>query len=117
MINIGTVMDSADFDSLKTARVGQSSDFKRFKDHIQKHVQAGAPLAWSLVVGKVEETPRLNQARGGHMRLIIGYSAQAEELFYTDSWGPGHELKRMKLDDAWAVTTGLYSVLPQNIRI
>ena len=46
------------------------------------------------------------------MRLIVGYNAKTEEILYSDSWGAGHELKRMKADDAWTITTGLMTVEP-----
>jgi hypothetical protein len=46
------------------------------------------------------------------MRLIIGYNTKTQEVLYTDSWGAGHELKRMAAADAWTITTGLTSVEP-----
>jgi len=46
------------------------------------------------------------------MRLIIGYNAKTNEILYSGSWGMGHELKRMPLADAWAITTGLCTVEP-----
>jgi hypothetical protein len=47
------------------------------------------------------------------MRLIIGYNPNKKEILYSDSWGYGHELKRMPLDDAYTITTGLYTVDPR----
>ena len=47
-----------------------------------------------------------------HMRLVIGYNEQNAEILYSDSWGPGHELKRMPAADAWAITTGISTVEP-----
>lgn len=47
------------------------------------------------------------------MRLIIGYNRKEGELLYSDSWGRGHEEKRMALDDAWAITTNLYAIKPR----
>lgn len=47
------------------------------------------------------------QASGGHRRRIIGYNPQKKEILYTDSWGYGHELKRMSAEDAYLITTGL----------
>jgi Peptidase_C39 like family len=49
---------------------------------------------------------------GGHMRIILGYDTKEKLIYYTDSWGPGHEMKKMKLDEAWAVTMGLFIVEP-----
>ncbi len=49
---------------------------------------------------------------GGHMRLIVGYDTRYGVLYYTDSWGPGHELKKMPMDEAWAATLALWALEP-----
>ena len=46
------------------------------------------------------------------MRIIIGYNKTTDEVLYSDSWGNGHEEKRMQLDDAWTITDGLSSLQP-----
>lgn len=55
------------------------------------------------------------QVSGGHMRLIIGYNAARNQLLFTDSWGVGHELKRMEMVDADDMTLGLYSMAPRGM--
>lgn len=50
---------------------------------------------------------------GGHMRLIVGYDAEKQLIFYTDSWGPGHELKSMPIDEAWTTTLAMFVIEPQ----
>ena len=52
---------------------------------------------------------------GGHMRLIIGYNDRTQEILYTDTWGAGHELKRLSLADAWTITLGLYCLQPGDL--
>jgi hypothetical protein len=49
---------------------------------------------------------------GGHMRLIVGYDTKYSLIYYTDSWGPGHELKSMPIDQAWATTLALWALEP-----
>ena len=49
---------------------------------------------------------------GGHMRVIIGYDGATSRIFYTDSWGPGHEMKSMSLEEAWACTLALWTLEP-----
>ena len=44
------------------------------------------------------------------MRLIIGYNAAANEILYSDSWVPGHELKRMRADRAFAITHDAFTL-------
>ena len=46
------------------------------------------------------------------MRIIVGYNPTTKEILYSDSWGQGHEEKRMPVDDAWAITNGLSSLQP-----
>ena len=61
-----------------------------------------------------EESGGQGQVSGGHLRLIIGYNEKTGEIIYTDSWGAGHEAKRLKWDDAWAMTTSLTIVAPRS---
>jgi hypothetical protein len=73
------------------------------------------PLLWGLALGQKPEDPPLpmgGQVSGGHMRLVIGYNTAKNQLIFTDSWGAGHELKRMAMLDAYDVTMGLYSMAP-----
>jgi hypothetical protein len=51
-------------------------------------------------------------ASGGHMRLIIGYTRAKDGLIYSDSWGAGHEEKRMPFDQAFTMTLGLRMLVP-----
>ncbi len=98
---------------LREARLDQRADRRRFFEQIREHVDGGAPLIWSVILGFIAEQPPLPQATGGHLRLIIGYHAERQEILYTDSWGAGHELKRMGAEDAWTITMGLYAILPR----
>jgi hypothetical protein len=81
--------------------------------NITRHVDGGIPLAWSVTLGIVPEKPELPQTFGGHMRIILGYNKDKNEIIYSDSWGAGHERKTMSTDDAWTITTGLYSFDPR----
>jgi hypothetical protein len=78
---------------------------------IRECVDRANPLIWGVHLGIIPE-PDIPQAQGGHIRLIIGYNDKTSEILYTDSWGPKHELKRMKLADAWAETFGLFVMRP-----
>lgn len=89
-----------------------------FADEIREHTDKGIPLLWALELGKFNETPPLpmgGQVRGGHMRMIIGYNRIKNEVLFTDSWGAGHELKRMAATDAWEATLGLYLMIPRGL--
>ena len=112
LINIGHAYMRMDPEALRQVRLKKVNDRTRFIKDIADLIDKGAPALWSVTLGFVPETPLLPQAQGGHMRLIIGYNKKESEIIYTDSWGVGHEFKRMKMDDAWFITDALYSVLP-----
>lgn len=95
----------------KEVRMKSAADFGRFQRDIQRSIDEGIPLLWSVRVGIVREE-NLPQAAGGHMRIIIGYNNTTREILYSDSWGRGHEEKRMPWDDAWTITNGLSSLQP-----
>ncbi|MGL4854310.1 MAG: C39 family peptidase, partial [Lentisphaeria bacterium] len=101
-------------DSLSEAACSLS-DFKKFRSIIKNHIDSGIPILWGLLLGIVPEEGKIPQNSGGHMRLIIGYnfqSANNEEIIFSDSWGLGHEEKRIKLKDAFPVTTAIAIVEP-----
>ena len=49
------------------------------------------------------------------VRLIISDNDRTQEILYTDTWGVGHELKRLGLADAWTITIGLYCLQPRDL--
>jgi hypothetical protein len=97
---------------LKEARTHNQSEVGRFQQEVQDHIDQGIPVLWSVMLGIVPEPGLSPQAFGGHMRLIIGYNSETNEILYSDPWGPGHELERMPADDAWTITTALDSIEP-----
>lgn len=95
----------------REVRLKKSADFHRFQREIQDSITEGIPLLWSVQLGVVPE-PEIPQAAGGHMRLVIGFNPQSREILYSDSWGLGHEMKRMSAEDAWVITSGLSIIQP-----
>lgn len=84
---------------------------KGFRD-IKKQIDAGIPVVWAVMLGLFPEQG-IPQAAGGHMRLIIGYNEEKQALLYTDSWGAGHEMKAMRIDQASIITMGLFVLRPR----
>lgn len=111
MIDVGAMYREMDTDVLREVKTKNKSDLHRFQRSIQAHIDQGVPLLWTVMLGKIPE-PGIPQNAGGHMRLIIGYNNTKDEVLFSDSWGPGHELKRMKAEDAWTMTTGTMSIEP-----
>ncbi len=110
LIDVNALFHSMNPEVLREVRGGSRSDVGRFERDVHREIDDGVPLLWAVFVGIVEEDPKLPQGFGGHMRLIIGYNEKTDEILYTDSWGPGHELKRMKVEDAWTISSGLYAL-------
>lgn len=103
MNDVKLVMDLDPDIFVKCRAEKEPTDFKRFVYDIKENVDNGIPVLWALTLGIVPE-PNLPQRLGGHLRLIIGYNEKTKEIIYTDSWGAGHEFKKMSYDKAWAVT-------------
>ena len=111
MIDAGAVYHAMKSDVLKEVRTKNKSDLNRFQRQVQAHIDQGVPLLWTVMLGLTNE-PGIPQTAGGHMRLIIGYNTSKEEILFSDSWGAGHELKRMSAADAWTITTGALTIEP-----
>lgn len=108
---------SFSFEKLDTAtllagRGKNDSAIRRFEHNVAEYINRGIPVIWGVTLGHVPETPALPQAKGGHMRLIIGYNAKKRTVIYSDSWGAGHERKVMAADNAFAITTGMMVLEP-----
>jgi len=93
--------------------VGKPVDERKVIKDIHSYIDSGLPLLWALQLGRYPENPQLTpQTNGGHMRMVIGYNDKTEEILFTDSWGAGHELKRMKMSHAYQATHGLFVLKP-----
>ena len=111
LIDVGGMYRAMRTDVLKEVRTKNKADLGRFQRTVQARIDEGVPLLWCVQLGLIPE-PGLAQAGGGHMRLIIGYNSKNQEILYSDSWGAGHELKRMPAADAWTITTQLMTIEP-----
>jgi hypothetical protein len=105
-----------DLDVLRTAKGKRTVDFNRFKTEVGKSIDAGIPLIWHCMMGKVPEAGLSVSGSCVFLpRLLIGYNPKTGELLLTDGMGAGHELKRMKWEDAWAIGLSLYILKPANL--
>jgi hypothetical protein len=116
-VDIQQIWQAMKPDILLTARVGEKQAMSQFVKNVTLYVDQGVPLLWSCLAGMYPETPTLGQDGAfGHVRLIVGYNTKTKEVLYSDSWGPGHALKRLPLDQAWAMSKGLIVLRPRGIR-
>lgn len=109
-LNPTAVWESMDPEIFATVKSSQSG-CKRFMTKVSEYIDQGIPLCWCLRLGIFPEKD-LPQQGGGHMRLIIGYNAKTQEIIYSDSWGKGHEFKKMPLAHAYASSSLLYTMSP-----
>ena len=84
-----------------------------FEKTVIRNIDDGIPLLWSLQLGLYPKELSIDKPAGdGPMRMIIGYNEDEKKVIFSDSWGMGHERKKMKMEDALKATTGLYTVTP-----
>lgn len=62
---------------------------KKWFRPVYKSIDSGIPILWGIP---------------GHMRLIIGYNEAKGLIYYSDSWGAGHEKKKMSALNAYMIT-------------
>lgn len=111
MRGLDQIYASLDPEIYREVKATRGNFFEGFEKDVMDHIDEGIPLMWGVYLGMFPEKD-IPQARGGHMRLIIGYNRREKSIVYTDSWGAGHEAKQMPMDRAFAMTTGLYTVEP-----
>ena len=112
MLDVSSLFRQMDTELLRKARVKRTTDVNQFHAELVKQIEAGIPVIWDVMLGKIEEPGVPRQAGGGHLRLLIGYNAKTGEVLYSDTWGAGHELKRMPQADAWTITVAMQSLKP-----
>lgn len=111
VLNMETIYSGMNAVVFREVRTRNKAAVDRLVRQAQYHIDRGVPVLWTVVLGLVPEE-KAPPGIGGHMRLIIGYNLKTNEILYSDSWGPGHELKRMPAADAWTMTTGLDTIEP-----
>lgn len=96
----------------RDVRTKSASKLNSFAREIERSVANGIPLAWATFVFESTEAEAKIGKISLHMRIINGINPKTREIIYTDSWGEGHEKKRMSYEDAWAITLYLIQISP-----
>jgi len=110
VINVGDIRKTMKPKVLKRMRT-KDFRYKKFLTSVKNQIDAGIPVIWGVTLGIFPE-PGIPQLFGGHMRLIIGYNEKKKEILYSDTWGAGHELKRMPQEWAFAITHDAFFLRP-----
>ena len=105
------LVDAMEDEVKRLSRDYDAVGYARFRAGVTSSVLRGFPLLWS--VERLFPWDRKDESPGGgHMRLIVGYNLQTDEILYSDSWGSGHELKRARFAEAWRETDFLSCLQP-----
>lgn len=94
---VDETMGKQNVEIIKKTRMDDKSGYKKFNKYVHDFIDKGIPLIWCIP---------------GHMRLIIGYNDRDSSIVFSDTWGAKFEFQKMKKDDAWTMTYGLYTLEP-----
>ena len=95
-----------DMDSLNKALDGEvcrqvrldGRTVAKFRREVHEAIRQGLPILWMIP---------------GHIRLIVGIDPQGDQIFYSDSWGQGHEKKKMPMEEAFLLTHRIFVLVPR----
>ncbi|MCM8530311.1 MAG: C39 family peptidase, partial [Lentisphaeraceae bacterium] len=85
---------------------------EKFLTFVKKSIDNGMPILWSVICGVATET---NRDTFAHLRIIHGYNESKNEIFFTDSWGKGHELKKLDMNLALLISTEFSMLVPEEL--
>ena len=112
IFDVGKMQQTMEAKVVKAMSMRDKSGYAKFLRGVREQTKRGVPLFWSVQLGLYPEAG-VPQAFGGHMRLIIGYNEEKNEIIYTDTWGAGHEHKYMPDDWAWTITQNMFYLNPR----
>jgi len=108
---------------------------------VSKYIDAGQPLMWTMsstqaynqlanTITKqrrgagdykewrktlrdiLSDSPQLRtDPTLGHLSMIVGYNDNTDEIAVSDSWGPNFELRWISVDEANAVSNGMFYII------
>jgi hypothetical protein len=108
-----TIWEMFDKELFLKSRIRSMIPVNRLFEQCKGKIDAGIPVVQTCMIGILPEEAKLGQDPGGHARLIVGYNVAKQEILYSDSWGLGHERKRMPVTHVYAITTGLLTIEPR----
>ena len=84
----------------------------KLKEAFAEYIDKGLPLLWSVFMCYDPE----EQSDSGHMRLLVGYVKNGDEIthvIYRDPWGGKTKFKRMTFEEAVIMTHGVFAIIPE----
>ena len=108
VINYKKLSEDREYPVQREVMLSNGRACEAFEKNVIERIDESDPLFWTVRLGDVPEKGVASGEHSQHMRLIIGYNEERGEILYSDSWGEGHELKRMDGKDALSITHGMY---------
>lgn len=87
--DVDKVVERFDSELLEASFPVKKAAMKKWFRDIYRHIDAGVPVLWAIP---------------GHMRMIMGYNEKEGIIYYSDTWGAGHEKKKMTNLKAYMIT-------------
>lgn len=83
------MLEQFDQEILKKSFPVKKAGIDKWFKPVYRHIDNGMPVLWAVP---------------GHMRMIIGYNLEKDTIYYSDTWGAGHEKKEMSIYSAYMLT-------------
>lgn len=112
---LGPFLRALDPEVYSEVRIRDKNSYEDFVKLVRTSIDSGVPLCWGTL-SLAGQTGGSDTEVSAHMRIINGYNPQTGDIVYTDSWGFGHEKKRMTAKEAWSITNTLCSLVPRSRR-
>ena len=84
----------------------------KFPQILREYISKGYPLLWSMAMN----LDPYDRTTGGHMRVICGFKEENNRItgvIFLDPWGSKRKFKRVTLEEAIMMTTGLMVIIPR----
>lgn len=105
-----TKMDPHLFESIPLDKQDHEK-YAKFRKTIIEHIDRSIPLSWTVTRWSSKD----GNKGGRHRRMIIGYDAQRDMLFFSDPWGFGTDKESMPIRAAFAMTIWTQAIYPASM--
>ena len=97
ILDMNSLNKALDQDVCRQMRLADR-DVVKFRKEVHEAIRRGLPVLWMIP---------------GHIRLIVGMDPKEDQIFYSDSWGQGHEKKKMPTQEAFIITHRIFVLEPR----
>jgi hypothetical protein len=85
--------------------------YAEFRNVIMAYIDHSIPLSWTVTRWSSKD----GKDGGRHRRMIVGYDAQRELVFFSDPWGFKMEKEIMPMRAAFAMTIWMQAIYPASM--